>query len=81
MMTFEMAHSKSRLTHDFGEKMLILFFLIKAQVTRKRINLHKSFFMNYGRASVGIFNFLKIRTSIDIFSTKKCKITFGLKYI
>ena len=27
------------------------------------------------------FHLLKIRTSIDIFSTKKCKVTFGLKYI
>ena len=24
---------------------------------------------------------LKIRTGIDIFSTEKCKVTFGLKYI
>ena len=24
---------------------------------------------------------LKIRSSIDIFSTEKCKVTFGLKYI
>ena len=27
------------------------------------------------------FNLLKTRTSIDIFSTEKCKVTFGLKYI
>ena len=26
------------------------------------------------------FNLLRIRTSIDIFSTYKCKVTFGLKY-
>ena len=28
-------------------------FLIKTQLTLKRINLHLSFFVNYGRASVG----------------------------
>ena len=27
------------------------------------------------------FHLLKIRTSIDIFSTEKCKVAFGLKYI
>ena len=50
-------------------------FLIKAQVTRKRTNLHWSFFMYNGRTSVwkltAILNLLKIRTSIDIFSTEK----------
>ena len=28
-----------------------------------------------------MFHLLKIRTSIDVFSTEKCKVTFGLKYI
>ena len=28
-----------------------------------------------------MFHLLKIKTSIDIFSTEKCKVTFGLKYI
>ena len=27
------------------------------------------------------FHLLKIRTSIDIFSTERCKVSFGLKYI
>ena len=27
------------------------------------------------------FDLLKTRTSIDIFSTEKCKVSFGLKYI
>ena len=27
------------------------------------------------------FHLLKIRTSIDILNTEKCKVTFGLKYI
>ena len=28
-----------------------------------------------------MFHLLKSRTSIDIFRTEKCKVTFGLKYI
>ena len=28
-----------------------------------------------------MFLLLKSRTSIDIFRTEKCKVTFGLKYI
>ena len=39
--------------------------------------MHKSFFMNYVRADVDL---LKIRISIDIFGTEKCKVTFDLKY-
>ena len=27
-----------------------------------------------------MFHILKVRTSIDIFSTEKCKVTCGLKY-
>ena len=27
------------------------------------------------------FDLLKTRTSLDIFSTEKCKVSFGLKYI
>ena len=30
---------------------------------------------------MAMFHLLKIRTSINIFSTEKCKVTFGLKYI
>ena len=30
---------------------------------------------------MAMFHLLKIRTSVDIFSTEKCKVTFGLKYI
>ena len=29
---------------------------------------------------MAMFHLLKIRTSIDIFRTEKCKVTFGLKY-
>ena len=57
---------------------------MEAQVTQKCVNLHKSFFMNYGRASVGkiaISNLLKIRMSVDMFGTEKCKVTFVLNYI
>ena len=30
---------------------------------------------------MAMFHLLKSRTSIDIFRTEKCKVTFGLKYI
>ena len=28
-----------------------------------------------------MFHLQKVRTSIDIFSTEKCKVTFGLEFI
>ena len=41
--------------------------------------------MNYVTASDGrliaIFNLLQIKTSMDIFDTKKCKATFSLMHI
>ena len=40
--------------------------------------------MNHVRASpwnFAILNLLKIKTSIDIFGTEKCKVTFCFKYI
>ena len=30
---------------------------------------------------MAMFHLLKIRTSKDIFSNEKCKVTFGLKYM
>ena len=30
---------------------------------------------------MAMFHLLKIRTSIDLFKNKKCKVTFGLEYI
>ena len=30
---------------------------------------------------MAMFHLLKIRTSIDIFTNEKCKVTFGLEYI
>ena len=30
---------------------------------------------------IAVVHLLKIRTSIDIFGTEKCNVTFGLKYI
>ena len=30
---------------------------------------------------MAMFQLLKIRTSIDIFTNEKCKVTFGLEYI
>ena len=60
-------------------------FLMKAQVTRKRIILHKSFFHELCLGNcwelMAMFHLLKNRTSINIFSNEKCKVTFGLKYI
>ena len=35
----------------------------------------------HGLETNGKITFAKIRTSIDICSTEKCKVTFGLKYI
>ena len=59
-------------------------FLVKAQITRKRINLPSSFFMNYARASVRnslqYFIWLKIKNSKGIFDRFKCKVTFGVTY-
>ena len=62
---------------------------MKALVTRKRVILprYDSFFNKLGLGKcwelMAMFYFLKVRTSIhvDIFSTKKCKVSFGLKYI
>ena len=52
---------------------------MKAQVTKKRVNLYKSFFVNYVRANVG--NSLRYSIClIDIFGTEKGGVTFGLKY-
>ena len=30
---------------------------------------------------IAIFNFLKIRMTVNIFGTEKCKVSFGLEYI
>ena len=42
----------------FCEEWLILFFLTKAQITQKKINLPNSFFLNYVRLSA-IFYLVK----------------------
>ena len=49
MMTFQIVCSKI----DFVEKNAEFVFLMKAPVTQKIVNLYKSFFVNYVRASVG----------------------------
>ena len=58
---------------------------MKARVTRKRVILHKSFFheLCFGKCLklMALFNFPKIRTSIDVVSFDKRKVTFGFKYI
>ena len=57
-------------------------------MTRKEINLPKSFFMNYVRASARsslqyfiCLNSKRVKIYIYIFGSEKCKITFGFKYI
>ena len=59
---------------------------MKAQMTRKKNNLPKLFFVIFclGKCQehILIFYFLvKIKNSTDIFGSKKCKVTFGFKYI
>ena len=53
---------------------------MKAKVTRKKISLCGLFFMNYAKSSPGFYLF-KIKMSIHIFGTEKCKVTSGLKYV
>ena len=63
----------------------VFVFLMKAQITRKKINLTKLFFVNEVR--VGTSNsyqyliWLKSKNSKDIFGSSKCKVTFGFKYM
>ena len=52
MMTFKTAFLKSWYTLDLWENAVFVFFM-KAQVARKRVILHKSFFINYAWESVG----------------------------
>ena len=57
---------------------------MKAQRTRKKINLPKLFFVDYvcaGTSSSLQFSYLvKIKHSKDILGSSKCKVTFGFKY-
>ena len=46
---------------------------MKSRLTRKRVDLDAPFFMNYVRK-----NLLKIRSSLDLFGTERCEVTFGL---
>ena len=59
--------------------------LMKVQVTRKRVILHKSFFyelcVEKCRKLMAMFHLLKTRTSIDIFKNEKCKVAFDVEYI
>ena len=58
---------------------------MKAQITRKKINLPKFFFRELGHGGnqqlIAIFNLVKLKNSKDIFDSSKCKVTFGFKYI
>ena len=58
----------------------VFVFSMKAQVARKRVILHKSFFHKscLGKCLelMAMFNLLKIRMSND-----ECNLTFGTKYI
>ena len=56
---------------------------MKAQITLKKIKLPKLFFCELGqggyRQLIAIFNLVKNNNSKDIFSSSKCKVTFGFK--
>ena len=58
---------------------------MKAQITRKKINLSTSFFLNYvmanARSSLQYGIWLEPKKGKDIFGNLKCKVTFGLEYI
>ena len=57
-------------------------FLMKAQVTRKRVILHKSFYelcVEKCWKLMEMFHLLKIRASIDLLKNEMCKVTFGLE--
>ena len=60
-------------------------FLMKAQVTRKKIHLPELFFCELWSGKCqepfAIFYLVKIKMSIDIFGSENCKVTFGFKYI
>ena len=82
MIAFKIACSNSlglpKILRENGD----FVFVMKAKVTQKRVNLHKSFFMNYVRESVGnslqYLILLKIRTTIDSNQTlmTKCLAVF-----
>ena len=67
----------------FGNADFVL--LMKAQITRKKINLPKLFFVNWVRAgtrsSLQYLILVKLKNSKDIIDSSKCKVTFGFKYI
>ena len=52
---------------------------MKVKITRKRVNLRHSFFINYVRASFG--NSLQYLICLKSERAEKCKVTFGLIYI
>ena len=57
---------------------------MKSQITRKKINLRKSFFMSYVGQVFGThcnISFLEINMRIDIFGTERCTVTFGFVYV
>ena len=58
---------------------------MKEQITRKKIIKPKLFFVKFGwgryQQFIAIFNLVKIKNSKDIFSSSKCKVTFGFEYI
>ena len=58
---------------------------MKTQITRKKINLPKLFFINYVRSSVqqliAIFYVVKIKSRKNILGSSMCRVTFGVKYI
>ena len=67
-----------------SESDFVVLMKANVRITRTRVYSHKSLSMTYVKASVwdlnAIFNFLEIRTSLDMFCTEKWKATFDLKY-
>ena len=61
--------------------------LMKAQITQKKINWPKLFFVNYVRGRdqqlVVILYLVEIKNSEDIYiyGSSRCKVTFGFEYI
>ena len=59
-------------------KMLILCFNERELTC---INCYSRIMLGQCWELIAVVHLLKIRTSIDIFGTEKCNVTFGLKYI
>ena len=55
-------------------------FLMKAQITRKWIELFRPLYMHFARTRVEDTS-KRFKTNEDIFRNERCKVTFGVKYL